>query len=389
MVGIDAILFGYRIISPEEGGELRLANSFLRIGVSAEGRYDGSFVIREADYKAFKAYAGGRVRYTASALKGLPAHFMSLRWHIPELVAAIASVFLVIFLSGLVWDIRVDGNDTLPSDELISAVESAGLGIGASWDKIDPEAIEASLLSSVPYISWVQINRIGTVAYVSVIERAQTEEDSSPPYEFANIVASCDGVVEEITVAEGEAAVKVGDVVRRGQLLISGAVSSERGSYFTVAEGSVIAHTAGGISAEVGLSEAESTVTEDGIAGVCLRVLGSNINIFKKYGNSDSECVIIEDEEDCLYIMGKKIPISLVYKRRYLASERVVFNAESDLPTLAGERLEHMLRDALRDADLIKLKTTGRYADGGYIITAEYVIARDIGEPRELKVDGN
>ena len=49
MVGIDLFLFGYRIITPELGGELRLANSFLRLGISAEGRADGSFIIREAD----------------------------------------------------------------------------------------------------------------------------------------------------------------------------------------------------------------------------------------------------------------------------------------------------------------------------------------------------
>ena len=386
MVGIDLFLFGYRIITPELGGELRLANSFLRLGISAEGRADGSFIIREADYKRFRGYAGGRVRYTASAPLGIPARISSLRFHTLALISAVASVFLVIFLSGLVWDVRIEGNDTLPSEDIVLAIEDAGLGVGSRWDKLDTEGVEAALLSSGTEIAWVQINRVGTVAYVIVKERAPTGSDAAPPYEFSNIVASCDGVIEEITVTEGTAAVKSGDVVRRGQLLISGVVESERGSYFTAAEGRVIAHTAGKITAEAKRDEVESITAEDGVESIYLRVLDININIFKKYGNSDSECVIIEDEEDCLYILGRKIPISVVYKRRYITSERSIYNDESDLPQLAAERLEHTLRESLGDADLIKLKTAGGYTDGGYLITAEYVIAQDIGEPRELKI---
>lgn len=386
MVGIDAYLFGYRTLYPEEGGESRLATALLRLGIAAEGRKDGGFLIRESDFERFKRYAGGRVRYTATETLGLPALLLGLKSRIPLLISLIFSLFLVIFLSHPVWDVRVRGTESISADSVEESLREAGLSVGRLWDKVDTDQVETALLDAMPELAWVQINRVGTVAEVIIRERAPTTEPVPSPYTASNIIAAEDGVIEEITVKRGTAYVKAGDVVRRGDILISGIVENERGSYFTVAEGSVRAHTAGSISASATEHERESILERGGLESLALYIFDLKINIFKNYGNSDSDCVIIEDKVDYLYAFGKRLPVAVVRQRRYVKTERELTHEPSELPALASVRLEAALADALGTADLIKLKTSGKYTDGGYVLTAEYVISKEIGEERELAV---
>ena len=380
MPGIDAYIFGYRFIYPEEGKEAALATALLRLGIAASRRADGGFRIRESDFPAFKMYAGGRVRYSASEVCGLPAVLKAALRHIPTIISSVLSLFLVIFLSGLVWDVRIEGAESIPISEIEQRVEQSGLGIGSSWSRLDTSEIETAILSSAPEIAWVQINRVGTVAYVIVREREQIKEEQIEPYGCSNIVASSDGVIEEITVLEGIALVKPGDVVKMGDILISGITEDERGTVFTAAKGKVIAHTAGSLAATAGLSEREEVQGEGRVCALSLRVLGRNINIFKNYGNSTDECAIIEDEVVYLHLFGKRLPILICREREHTVYESAITHTASELPALAAERLERLLASALSGADLIKLKTSGEYTASGYTLTARYVISRDIGE---------
>lgn len=388
MVRIDAYLFGYRLIYPEEGGEPRLVTALLKLGIVAEGRDDGGFLIREADFERFRAYAGGRVRYNATDIRGLPAFRSRLRRHIPTLIGAALSMFLVIFLSHLVWDVRIEGAESLSAEAVEKRLDEAGLGLGALWDNIDAEEVELALLDAVPELAWVQINRRGTVAEVIIRERAPTSEPYVSPYAASNIVAAEDGVIEEITVISGDAAVKPGDVVRRGDVLISGIAEGEGGSRFTVASGSVRAHTAGRISVSAAATESEYIRERAGLSSLALRIFGLKINIFKNYGNSHTDCDIIENEVDYLYVFGKRLPVATVREVRYKDTERTVARELSELPGIASVRLRESLSASLGGADLIKLKTKGEYVADSYVLTAEYVISREIGEERELIVGG-
>lgn len=387
MAAIDAYLFGYRTLYPEEGGESRLATALVKLGIVAEGRQDGGFLIREADFTAFKRYAAGRVRYRATELCGLPSLLLGLRSRIPQLVAVILSIFLVIFLSRTVWDVRIEGAEAISTEAVEQRLAEAGLSVGRMWNKIDAERVETALLDSAPELAWVQINRRGTVAEVIIRERARGEEQPPPPYAASNIVASADGVIEEITVKRGTACVKVGDVVKAGDILISGVVEGERGSYITSAEGSVRAHVAGRISASASERETESTVEDGGLESLAVSIFGLKINIFKNYGNSDTDCVIIENEVEYLYLFGKRLPLAITRNRRQVRTEHELSHGISELPALAGARLDAALAGTVGAADLIKLKTSGGYTDGGYVLVAEYVISREIGEVRRLTVE--
>lgn len=388
-MGIDLYIFGYRLISCDEPMLPRLVNAFLNIGINARHIGGCTYAIRESDFKSFRAYAGGRVRYTASEPEGAPRLLSYLKENIHTVIALLFGIFLSLFLSRVVWDVRVTGNERLGTDEIVGMLEDVGVGVGSFWAITDTERAEADLLLMSEELAWVQINRRGTVLYVEVREREGGKDGiSAPTYASSNIVASRSGVIEEITVKSGFAVVKAGDVVKEGDLLIMGVQSGVGGSEFVRAEGRVIARSVGEISATANRKEEKESLGEQRQTSLTLRLFGLSLNIFKNYGNSPDRCVIIDDEEDCLLLGKYKLPISL--RREYaleILNEQVT-HTDSELPELASARLTERIGELLGESDLIKIRTEGEYTDDGYVLRADYVYSAEIGREVEIDLSG-
>ena len=83
----------------------------------------------------------------------------------------------------------------------------------------------------------------GTKAYAKIVERKNVEKDELKN-EPCNIVSDKDGVVEKILVRTGVKSVNNGDTVVKGQVLISGSLSSENSVSRNVhADGKVVLKT--------------------------------------------------------------------------------------------------------------------------------------------------
>ena len=384
-VGLDYYLFGYRSVSAEAGSEAKLASALIYLGIGSRRDSDGSFRVREGDFARLRAYLGGRVRFGFSELKGLPGGILRQRSYIIPFIAFILSLILAYLLSSVVWDVRIEADDGIDTNEIREMLSEVGVGVGSSLEDIDIERAENALLLECEDLAWVQINRRGTVLTVKTRGKMSGAPSTDILPFCSNIVAEKDGVIEEITVMRGVAAVRPGDTVRAGDILISGIVSNESGVHFVRAEGTVIAYTQDSVTASCLATEETESLSEGELCSVSVEILGKTINIFKNYGNLTDDCVIIEDEEVCTVGNDRRLPISL--KREYIARRAVntVIYSESELPTVAGERLSELLLILLRGADLVKLRTYGEYTNDGYKITAEYVKAENIG--REVSVD--
>ncbi len=385
MAGIAHKIFGYRIITSECGKEHKLATILLSLGIAAEDMGCGTFLIRARDFRRFSRGAAGRVRYTASELLGLPGVIYQNRVRSLSLISVIFGIILNIFLSNLVWDVRVIGNRDIEGDVIAEKLEASGLKIGTSWQSLDKNEVETALLAAMPDVSWISINRRGTVAYVEVRERADVPSPDNGIYPPSNIVALKDCVIEEITVKSGVAMVAPGSVVRAGDMLISGIVTTESGTQFVRAEGSVRAHVADKIVTEVKREEIETIEEEYRVCERTLNILGVRINIYKNYGNLPDGCDIIEDKENITLPGGKKLPLSLVTSRAVSQVNITTTYTDSELPALAAMRLEEKFAEILSNKDLIKLKTDGEYTELGYRITASIVTSEDVG--KEVKIE--
>lgn len=142
-----------------------------------------------------------------------------------KMLVAGAVLFFVLLnlLTARVWFVDVSGHKTVAGERIMAIAAAHGLRPGSVKAGLDLAAVEKEMLLAVPELAWVGVSVAGTRAVIEVVEKTLPRaEDKSP----AHIVAAKDGVITEVIVIAGQAAVKKGDTVKRGDLLIKGFVDA-------------------------------------------------------------------------------------------------------------------------------------------------------------------
>ena len=163
--------------------------------------------------------------------------------------------------SVLIWDIRITGNESVPREEILRALEENGVRRGAWGLSVNGEDIRNHLLLEIPELSWAAVNVSSCRADVQVRERRPAPEllDRKTP---CNITARRGGLVLEIQTAGSVPQVLRGMSVTEGQLLISGVEDTGTfGTRFTAGLGRVEGRTWYTLTANVSLTGKEKRYT--------------------------------------------------------------------------------------------------------------------------------
>ena len=137
-------------------------------------------------------------------------------------------IFFVILwsLTKFVWIIDITGNDKVSDTLILEYAKKCGLKTGVPTSYVDSKKVQTFLMTNMEELSFVSVNKNGTAVYIDVREREQRREHFDK-YSFSNIIADQSGVIESVLVQSGTAAVKKGDIVYKGQLLVSGATDNK------------------------------------------------------------------------------------------------------------------------------------------------------------------
>ncbi len=388
MVRIDFLVFGYRKIAVSPSQLSVVTSALLRAGISAAINSKGEFCVRERDLQKTKGALDGKVEYELSELLGLYGAYKKINCKRGLLCGIVLSLVICVLASSVVWDVRVEGNESIPDAAIVYELSKCGFSQGGFWSACDKSDIEALILSKYPSLSWININRRGTVAYVTVSEQADdTDEMNFAKQGYANVVASCDCVIEEITVSKGTAVVKIGDAVKKGDVLISGVVETENGGEYCYAEGRVIGRMSDTVKASAARSESVKTKGVENLLSFKVEIFNFPINILKRYRNLSEECDII-DNVRVLSIFGKcNLPIKFISTYSVEYEYEQTLRSDADLVRLASARLNSATMKRLVGADLIKVRTYGDYTDEGYEMYSRIVFLADVGEPLPFTIE--
>ncbi len=136
--------------------------------------------------------------------------------------------------SGFIWSVEINSEDETVTEQLLDAIDIAGVRIGAYKPFLpDGEKIKSIIMNNTDNIVWAWVYIKGTKAVVDFKEGIPAPQivDRSVP---CDIVAQRDGIITEIIEKNGEARVSLGDTVAKGDLLIAGTLNSSDGGYKTV-----------------------------------------------------------------------------------------------------------------------------------------------------------
>lgn len=196
---------------------------------------------------------------------------------------------LTLHLPKRVLFISVEGNEVVPTAEILNAAADCGLRFGTLRKEVRSEQMKNRILAQIPQLQWVGINTLGCTATISVAD-GNPEPTESPGCEPGNLVAVCDGYVLEQTVLKGTALCMPGQAVTKGQVLISGYTDCGLHIRAESAEGEVFAMTQRTISAQT-LEKAWAVSEENRkTTGVSLLLGKKRINLWKGSGICPPTC---------------------------------------------------------------------------------------------------
>jgi len=165
-------------------------------------------------------------RVSINRKNGYPFWIHKLKKRKMLFVGAFFCFLILVFSSTFIFSIELVGNEKLEGEMIISSLNDLGLKPGINRYSINLKEIETQLLLDVNQIAWVGIEITGVKAKVEIAEKrlAPDKIDKDTP---CNVVASKDGVIEKVIARNGDTVVKEGDIVTKGDLLISGIIERE------------------------------------------------------------------------------------------------------------------------------------------------------------------
>ena len=367
-------------------------NLFLKNRLNSWGYHkaDGTFCFyttkRDLALIREEAEKGGILLNEGKPL-GLFPHLWKKRARLGLLFGAVLSLFLFFCASSVVWDVRISGNEKMSDAEVRAELSAAGLGIGTRMDSFDRMHFTSSLLSRSENLSFVGVNFHGTVAYVQVMEQKKPEKDKAP-VGGANLVASTDAIIESLGVVRGDPVVARGDVVRAGDLLVSGVTDWVGGSHFVYAAGEILGRVEHSLEVTVPRTRPEKIESAERMIGISVNFFGKNINIYRDTGNLPAEYVTIDRETPFVLKEGCTLPFSLSVE--YAAFDRYKERRFSDAETVryAEELMKNKLSAEMQGRELLEKSMQGTFQGDTYVLTCRVIALENIARVSEFSIFG-
>lgn len=363
------LLLGYAVLETDAGDFRALLNFCNQSGIRLRRIREGETTVRiwvlladEAKIHAFFARRGGECRICAR--HGVPVLWRRYR-HRAGLLVGLCVFFAAIYIAPLfVWEVNIEGIDRLGRSYVCELLAEEGVRVGAFSPAIDRDRVYLHVLRRAPDISWLSVNLRGSTANVEIVER-DTPPAARAQADGANLVAARGGQIVAADIVRGALAVKAGDIVGKGALLVSGVIDSPTtGTRCLYAEGAVLAAVYDDYTVEIPLVRAVRSYDGEETLEMSLSVFGKSINIFKNYSISDENYDTIYRENNLPYPGLCRLPLSLLTTVALKYSETPVTLTEAEALTLARAELQRQIAEKQTYAEILSREESYAAMDG-------------------------
>ena len=237
------------------------------------------------------------------------------------------------FLSGFIWTVNVVGNKTVETSKILKACRNVGVYEGVRSSQINTTNGPQEMLISMPELAWGSFNIENCILTVNVTEVKKTDRNKNNGP--SNLRATSDGIITGIDVSSGNVLVKIGDVVSKGDLLVSGVLETADSSVFVHSEGEVTAQIQKSISVSGYFDETIKVPTGEKKQRTVLDFYTIKIPLY--VGNIDKpNCSKLMEKQ--LYLFGNRLPFGVtVRKFTILKEKRIKHNYDELVGILQGK----------------------------------------------------
>ncbi|MBR3927953.1 MAG: sporulation protein YqfD [Clostridia bacterium] len=176
--------------------------------------------------------------YKVIAVRGRARALRSLRSHAFLAAGLIIGIALIYILSLRIWFLDVSG----AGSEIRESLYRAGVSVGCRKSGVDVSAVSRLLEAENPEFAHIGVKISGVALKINCV-KAESAPGVFDITKTRDLTAKADGVIVDINVFAGQAKVKSGDTVLKGDILILGQERAGRDGEvsFVRAEGTVTA----------------------------------------------------------------------------------------------------------------------------------------------------
>ncbi len=339
--------------------------------------------ILASDYKLLKKLA--KSSHSKICLKtkiGFPFFRTKYKKRLGFVVGAILFFLINYLLSLCIWDVKVSGNENIPVQDILNVAKDIGVYPGRLKKDIDFALAEEETMMKLGNIAWISMNSVGSCVEISVKEKIE-EPNILKPGEPCNIIATEDGKIDFVEAYKGTACVSSGDVVVKGQLLISGVVEDlNYQNSFVDAEGKVYAKTVHKISEEVKTSKVCAVDTGKKIKRCRIKILNWELPIgFWKKIDDNYRSEIVDNK---LKIFNKELPLSFCLEKWYEQQCDEILISPEDAIAEAEKNISCRESEELKNIKILEKHSEKREQNGQYTVEIVYTCLEDIGKKEKI-----
>lgn len=378
-------LFGYYVFLPQKKDRTRFVNLLLTTHATASPLADGAFAVAAPHKKrVLEAADKQRVSVSVSPLCGFPSLFLRVQARPGIIVGLFLFCFLLFFSSRHVWRVEIEGNDTIPDYVIEENLRAIGFGVGTSYPNTDFVALGEEYRTTFPHLSYVSVYMQGTVAKVKVRETDKADdliEGEKPP---SFLVADRDAIIHSMSISHGTPVVSLGQVVKKGDILVSSLVQGAHVDTLIAAEGEVVGELSEELMVEIPLQRIQKTGEKRVKTQISVIFFGKRINIFTNSGKMGPRYDTIESEKVWRLPNGIPLPLSLRVSEAvfYETEEKEIGHAEA--LCLAQKEMKERLASVIGDGELLGKTQTVTVKDGKLMLVLSVRYTANIAVSRPL-----
>ncbi len=304
---------------------------------------------------------------------GLPVILMRYRRRCGVAVGLAAALVMMLYFSSVLWSVDISGVDKSEIYLVRTALEKCGVCRGTPLHRVNADEAEELLDTLSPNIQRASVNIIGNRAYVEIFEREViTETDGD--FLYSDIVAAKDGEVLKADIFQGQSAVKDGQTVKKGDVLVKGTVEMKDGKVrYTESKARIIARTDTDISVSSAKTLYADAVTERRNF-YSVRFFGFTVPVTQgakteqSYGNE-----YLMNTADTVF------PIGIVRRSALYTEKRDIVLSDGEAYLMCAADFAALLHDRLLDKNIVSVVQSVKNGDS-VVIEANAVCEEDICE---------
>lgn len=339
--------------------------------------------VSKSEYAALRPLARkSKMCFRVQKRCGLPFHTRKYRGRAGLLVGTALFFGVLYVLSLYVWDVEIHGAERLTEEQVQSVMEDIGVHPGVLKSEIQAKLMEQQAMAALPELSWIAINQQGSVVEVELKER-DVPPDMIPEDQPCNLISTASGQVVRLEIYAGAPAVKVGDAVLKGQMLVNGVVEDALGnSQLQHASGKVYAVTSRTLQVEVPLQQTVTVSTGNTIYRRRISVFGIDFPINVAF--IPEEGYTCQRTKSPLAIGNIKLPATVYTETWSQQIEQSVTLTEAEAAQQAKEQLQQMEQNDLAGVTVLNRREAARVENNIYYLEVLYECEENIAEESPL-----